>query len=314
MSRKKRHHEEEHENHERWLISYADFITLLMIFFIIMYAISSMDMAKFRALKESYGHAVNMTTTDSPIQKDSPKKPPSQLTTSQADAIAAAVAATENTKQKIKAQLTQQISQMGLAQQVKVSADARGVVLLLTDRLLFTPGSSTITAAGGYLLKQLSPLLKSQQRPVVVEGHTDNQPISTAQFPSNWELSTSRATNVLRLLVTTGISDKNLAASGYADTHPRASNSTDSGRSSNRRVELIVVVSPESTRLGIAAGPPAADAKPGSTTSVGDTTAGSSSGSGQTTGTTSGGSGDAGQTGSGQSGTGQTAGGSSTKG
>ena len=122
--------------------------------------------------------------------------------------------------------------------------DERGVVLLLTNSLLFDSGKAAIRTEGQDVLRRLIPIVKARQKPIIVEGHTDPDPITSAQFPSNWELSTTRATEVLRFLLRNGIPPDDLTASGYADTHPRAPNTSAAGKEENRRVEMILVVKP----------------------------------------------------------------------
>jgi len=120
--------------------------------------------------------------------------------------------------------------------------DRRGLVVhVLTDKLLFGSGSATLQAAGLPLLDEMSRLLNvDRKHPITVEGNTDNQPIQSSQFPSNWELSTDRATTVVRFLIAHGVNDQRLSAAGYADLHPLAPNSTAAGRARNRRVDVVL--------------------------------------------------------------------------
>jgi len=259
MSRRHARHEqhEEHENHERWLISYADFITLLLVFFIIMFAISSVNISKFRALAVALSDATGSGTTQSKvIDVHNPNTNVDSSTGKKKPQTKSSTSAAEKEKQKIAKQLKKDIAKAGLQKDVKVIVDERGVVLLLTNSLLFTSGAAQVLPHGSTVLTKLIKPISSQHKPIVVEGHTDNSPISTAQFPSNWELSTSRATNVLRFLLNRGIDPKALAASGYADTHPMPGaekNATAQQRAMNRRVELILVVKPDSAQPAIAA-------------------------------------------------------------
>ena len=116
------------------------------------------------------------------------------------------------------------------------------VVRVLTDNLLFDSGSATLQPGADQLLNEVAQLLNlDPTHPITVEGHTDNQPIATAQFPSNWELSTARATNVVRFLISRGVNRYRLGAVGYADLHPIASNATAAGRAHNRRVEIVLM-------------------------------------------------------------------------
>ena len=123
---------------------------------------------------------------------------------------------------------------------VSVDEDDSGITLRINNRLLFASGEASLTAGGRTVLRELVEQIDSFEGRVSVEGHTDNVPISTARFPSNWELSTRRATAVLRELVDNGLSRKRLRAIGYADTRPLESNETAGGRAANRRVELLL--------------------------------------------------------------------------
>src|SRR5581483_33193 len=129
----------------------------------------------------------------------------------------------------------------GFANEVQAKIEARGLVIsVLTDKLLFDSGQATLQTAGMPLLNEVALLLNIDKRhPILVEGYTDDVPIATAQFPSNWELSTARATTVVRYLIGRGVDDTRLGAAGYAYLHPIATNATASGRALNRRVEIV---------------------------------------------------------------------------
>jgi chemotaxis protein MotB len=130
----------------------------------------------------------------------------------------------------------------GFSNQVQAVIDERGLVVrVLTDKLLFDSGSAELQTAGLPLLQEIAHLLNvDHKHPITVEGNTDNQPIHSAQFPSNWELSTDRATTVLRYLIAHGVAEQRLSATGYAALHPLASNATAAGRASNRRVDIVL--------------------------------------------------------------------------
>lgn len=249
------HQEEEHENHERWLISYADMITLLMVFFIVLFSMSVLDATKFKAVAESLSEQLGggprqVDPTSADADNTLPEVAPSGSASPSADQPSEAPDQEEKTLEEIAAELEQAIAQAGIGDSVKIEQDPeRGVVLLLTDSLLFDVGKAEILPEGQKILAKLTPLIKSRNKDVLVEGHTDNTPISTGQFPSNWELSTSRATQVLRFFIAPGgIAPERLTAAGYADTHPRegADNATIAGREENRRVEVILIIEPGS--------------------------------------------------------------------
>ena len=257
--RSARHHEEEPENHERWLISYADMITLLMVFFIVLFSMSSIDMDKYRAVVESFSQATGggRSVMFFPTDKDRPRTErgeptPAPTATPSPGPSAIAMAMTleklQQERDLLAAAVTSQVAAAGLSRDVSVTVDERGVVLLLTNSLLFPEAQARLLSRGQKVLGTIAPMLASSGKPIVVEGHTDSRPIGSAQFPSNWELSTARATNVLRTLISDDVPSARLTAAGYADTHPRRPNSTASGMAKNRRVEIILVVSPSTSR------------------------------------------------------------------
>jgi chemotaxis protein MotB len=156
--------------------------------------------------------------------------------------VAAAAAREQNELQQLKAKLDLWAKQHGLANFVRTVIDPRGLVIrILTDRVLFDSGSAVLKPGALALLDEVAKLLNVDQlHPITVAGHTDNQPIQTAQFPSNWELSSARATNVVEFFIRHAVNPLRLSATGYADLHPVASNATPEGRALNRRVEIIL--------------------------------------------------------------------------
>jgi chemotaxis protein MotB len=260
----------EHDNDERWLLTYADMITLLMALFMVLFSISSVNVSKYKTLQQSLkaafsgsvlpgGRAIIQSGSEStkahtpatsevpsivPLTPNVPKPTvsPTASQVSQAQSIAAAAQQEQRSFQQLQAQLNQYIKAHGLTGQVQTVIDHRGLVVrVLTDRVLFDSGEATLRPVGLPLLGEIANLLNvSRSQPIVVEGHTDNVPISSAQFPSNWELSTARATTVVRYLITQAVNRARLSAAGYADLHPVASNATDAGRALNRRVEIVL--------------------------------------------------------------------------
>jgi len=264
VSTRRPHQEEEHENEERWLITYADLITLLMVFFIVMYAMSSADSDKFKKLATSLVGAFKspLTTTKPPInvgdiptmppkgegpdasktpprppqkhtEDDPPPKPPKHSQADPTEAIA-----------KLRDQFMALVEKEGLSGliSVDVSPDGTQLFVRFSDRLLFDPGSAVATYDALGLMDKVGALILAAGKPVRVEGHTDNVPIKNAQFQSNWQLSTARAAYVIEYLISKiQMPPELLTASGYSEYHPIASNDTPDGRAQNRRVELVIV-------------------------------------------------------------------------
>jgi chemotaxis protein MotB len=239
MSRRDRHREHRHENHERWLVSYADFITLLFAFFVVMFASSQVNKKKVGSLAayfESYirdGTAIAAETLQTRPGADEPA----------AVAPQHAEAATMGLLAPVKARLDHDLAREIREGKLAIAIQPRGLVLSLRESALFPPGQDMLNPEALPLLSKISEALsKLPGQPVRLEGHTDNVPIQTGRFPSNWELSAARANAVLDLLVNRqGLDPGRFAVAGYADYHPVASNDTPEGRSHNRRVDIVVL-------------------------------------------------------------------------
>jgi chemotaxis protein MotB len=256
--RKRRGAAPEAENEERWLLTYADMITLLMALFMVMFSIANVNKAKLESLSKSLNEAFSgkILPGGKSIQhygsQDQPNKPAPQppipaitplvADASQAQAKAAAAHEQDEFK-KIKQNIDSYASSHGLQSKIESTITQRGLVIrLLTDKVLFDSGQAELKPQAGPLLSQVSKLLNlAQGHDTMVEGHTDNVPIRGSLYPTNWELSTARASRVVRYLVEHGATAQRLGASGYAALHPIASNSTAAGRSRNRRVEIVLL-------------------------------------------------------------------------
>lgn len=258
MRSRRRHDDEEHENHERWLITYADMITLLLALFMMLYAMSVLDLQKFQAFREAFnnGPRAGIQAQGLPEDKNPPEgdpntqvpgrtPAPARSVTPVAAPVGAAPAVDRAQAEALEKRLQAAIAALGLSSQVSVALDARGVVVYVTAGVLFDSGSAVLLPDGVRLLGGLGPVLAGVGNALDVEGHTDDRAISSAAFPSNWELSTSRATTVLRsLLGSARIDPRRMNASGFADTRPRVANDTPEHRATNRRVEVVVLVPP----------------------------------------------------------------------
>lgn len=221
-------------NHERWLITYSDMITLLMIFFIVMYSLSKVDVAKFKTLSESLAAVFGAggMVMDSPGPAIIPGSPASQVQ----DEIEKAQL------NQLKDKLENYIKENGLNAKVSVSTEERGIVLSFQDDVLFQLGSDQLTPQAKTILDKVAPILIDTPNYIRVEGHTDNLPIRTSKFPSNWELSSARATNVVRELITIhNFSPQKLSAAAYGEYRPRVPNTSEENRQLNRRVSLVIL-------------------------------------------------------------------------
>ncbi|WP_353062914.1 flagellar motor protein MotB [Tunturibacter psychrotolerans] len=248
MSKKKH---PEHVNHERWLVSYADFITLLFAFFVVLFASSQSDKKKQLKLSEAMQTAFTPLGTFDAHSKTPPLTDinTSAITNSIPSPIvrplpSASTESLEETEARLRKLIDEQVAAGGIPPggiAMRITPD--GLVISLHEAGFFPSGSAEVRPASIPMISILATTLPAG--PLRVEGHTDNVPIHTAQFASNWELSTARSTAIARLLLEHGPMDPaNLAAAGYAEFHPVASNATEDGRTQNRRVDIILLRHP----------------------------------------------------------------------
>jgi chemotaxis protein MotB len=253
MARPKKH--PEHVNHERWLVSYADFVTLLFAFFVVMFAVSQVDGKKVGRLSEAFQTAITWQMFKSEGSGLMPQQ-----------AAAEDLGATANGKKKQAAGEGKDKGHKGgksdinsdLVRRVKGApkfaglgfSEAKGeIVLRLPEALAFEAGDAALKPEAREAVREIAREIAPYDVSVRVEGHTDDAPIHTARYPSNWELSSARAMSVLAALIESGEMDPaSLAAAGYGEHHPIAPNATPEGRAQNRRVDVVVVLKPPATR------------------------------------------------------------------
>jgi chemotaxis protein MotB len=248
MSRKKH---PEHVNHERWLVSYADFITLLFAFFVVLFASSQSDKNKQVKLAEAMKSAFTPLGTFDAHSKTPPLTDLNAATITNATPAAltpplptTSIETLEQTEARLRKLLAKEVAAGHIppgGMTMRITAD--GLVISLHEAGFFPSGSAEVRAASIPMIYLLANTLPAG--PLRIEGHTDNVPIHTAQFASNWELSTARSASIARLLLERGpIHPANLSVAGYAEYHPVASNATEEGRTQNRRVDIIVLRHP----------------------------------------------------------------------
>lgn len=241
MARRKA--EEPHDNHERWLVSYADFITLLFAFFVVMYALSTVNEGKYRVLSESLVSAFRNVQTNSASPVVQVVTPPMAVVSKATQVSRAQDAAKQKQRDKMK-NVAKDIKEVmaPLIEQgkVRVIENSRGVTIEINDSVLFAPGQALLQAPLARAMRAIADVLVATDFPITIEGHTDNIPIRNTQFPSNWELSAVRATTVLRVFADAGVFPERLTAIGYADTRPVESNAIAEGRARNRRVTIRI--------------------------------------------------------------------------
>jgi chemotaxis protein MotB len=236
----RRRHQEEHENHERWLVSYADFITLLFAFFVVMYSISSINEGKYRILSDSLEGVFNQpdrSIKPVPVGEERPR-------TTEPDIATVAESARSETApdplQDIAQSMRAAFGEMIMKDQMTVRGNELWIEIELNSSLLFSSGDALPTDMAFNIVEKIAKILAPYENPIHIEGFTDNLPINTAQFPSNWELSTARASSIVRMLAMDGVNPGRLAAVGYGEFQPIADNALAEGRARNRRVVLVV--------------------------------------------------------------------------
>lgn len=215
---------EEQEKDDRWVVSYADFITLLFAFFTTMYAISTVDAGKLEMFSGSMRSAFRAAADAAPasVIEGIPPVPPEDLT--------------------VEREARERFEKSGIMEGVTVLRDARGVTLRFEDAVLFESGRADIRKEAVPLLAAAAAVIRQTRNPIVIQGHTDTMPLRGSRYGSNWELSTARAASVLLyFLGEPALRPERFSAAGYGEFRPVASNGTPGGRSKNRRVEILLV-------------------------------------------------------------------------
>jgi chemotaxis protein MotB len=233
--RKPRQEAETHPSHERWLVSYADFMTLMFAVFTALYAISTVDTKKLSSMVESLQEAFQPGSSTSQHRLLIGSKPAPKLSKNAGPGGEVGLA-------DLQKRLSKRLAAAIAEKRIDIELDGRGLVVSIREAGSFPAGSSDLSEAAHALLQELGSVLTEVDNLVRIEGHTDDVPIHTARFASNWELSTARATNVIAfLLESAALRPDHLSAAGYAEYHPRAPNDSDANRTRNRRVDIVIL-------------------------------------------------------------------------
>lgn len=223
-----------------WMTTYGDMVTLLMAFFVMLFAFSNIDAQKFEQVMQSFQGSAGILSGGVTINQNDlifEALPESNITET--------VQTVEDNLEVLKETIQDYIELKELETEVSVEFDTRGLIIRFKDNALFDSGSANLKRSSEDILRFIGELLKNEEfmdRAVRVEGHTDNVPISTARFPSNWELSTTRSTNVIKFFINQAqIAPSRLSASGYGEYYPIADNATPEGRAKNRRVDIVIL-------------------------------------------------------------------------
>lgn len=240
-------------SHERWLVSYADFVTLLFAFFVVLYASAQVDRQRALQLSDAIRSGFQQLAVFQPDSADAQAARSVRRDTGSPDAVELSQATTLHDRNSpsgktaedfagIRNELEQALAAQIKRNEVVLHMEPDGLVVTLREIGFFDSGSAMIKPGAENAFAQIAAILRAHDCALRIEGHTDNVPIHTAQFASNWELSTARASGLVRSLVDKyGISPALLSAAGYAEYHPASPNRTDQGRAMNRRVDLVIL-------------------------------------------------------------------------
>ncbi len=262
MARKKKH--EDHINHEAWAIPYGDLITLLLAFFVVMYAISSVNEGKYRVLSDSMvaafrgtpmtpepvqiGQKHSSVSADTPtmaapiqVKADIPRPPLSGIEQARQEEISHHQAAAAQALTQVADEVERAMDDLVKADMVIVRRKDFWIEVEIRTDILFPSASAQLQARAVGVIEKLGETLAPFPNAIRVEGHTDNRPIKTVQFFSNWELSAARAGSVVRVLASKGVDPSRLAVIGYGENRPTQTNATLEGRNANRRVIVVIL-------------------------------------------------------------------------
>ncbi len=248
LKKRKQENDEHADNHERWLVSYADFITLLFAFFIVMYAVSSVNEGKYRVLSSSLVSAFkNDNSSNLAPAQATDFSPISIRQSNQTDSIKLIDNLSfQKTKKQEKMKsmaknILHALEPLVKDGQVRVTQSSLGITVEINASVLFSPGQAKLADNSSLTLQAVAHVIKGHEHEIHVEGHTDNLPIQTENFPSNWELSSARASSVIRLFTENGVEAHRLTALGYGENRPIETNETPEGRKRNRRVTVMIM-------------------------------------------------------------------------
>jgi len=222
-----------------WVMTFADLVTLLMVFFILLFAMGSIEDEKWRLVKESLKSALGSEVIPEAGTRQGLDVISAKLSEESINAVDEVGAMVAKEIEEIASEVEEFVYKNKLAGQVQVSSDERGAVITVSDIVLFSPGTSKMNWKGTQVIKQVFDLLNQFNYKVKIEGHTDDTPIRTERFPSNWELSASRAAEVARMFVESGFSPENLSIEGLAQFRPKVPNTSPVNRATNRRIEIV---------------------------------------------------------------------------
>jgi len=224
--------DDEDDDANRWLLPNADFITLLLAVFVVMYSVSNVEESKFKSLSESLSIALNVKNTESKNNN---------FISDKTNSMIEQIHTRESQIAEINHALQNDLAPLIAQNKIKIIKLKDGISIVINDSFLFKSGQAQIDPTFEKDLTQISEILKKYPNQIQVEGHTDNNRIQTGMYPSNWELSSARASSVVRAFITNGVQESQLTAIGYAANQPIESNNSEEGRYRNRRVAIKIL-------------------------------------------------------------------------
>jgi chemotaxis protein MotB len=249
---------EDRISHERWMVSYADFLTLLLAFFVVMYSVSQLNEDKYRVLSNTLTAAFNLPerslqpiqvgervtavmpgVVDDAVESPEQKRGAAEVQSGEAGAVTLEPQLPEEFR-RIARRVEDQFAELVQQELVTVQGNEEWLEIELQSSLLFASGDAELNENADPIIAQLADAVRDSELPIRVEGFSDDRPIANALYPSNWELSSARAASVVKMLSRDGVDPKRLAAVGYAEFQPVAPNDTEAGRAANRRVSLMI--------------------------------------------------------------------------
>jgi chemotaxis protein MotB len=235
LSKKKKHRPHEEEGGEAWLLPYSDLMTLLLAVFIVLFAVSNIDKAKSEQMAAEFSEQMMNQSYNAASAVKVPDATPTGAAIQQ-------IKSEKDKMEALKAELDAKLEKDNLTSSVKTSIDERGLVISLNNAIFFDPGSAELKKDTEKTLLEIANTISVMNNYIRVEGHTDNVPMNSTVYRSNWDLSAARAANMVRLLTEhTSIPPERLIAVGYGEYRPVADNSTEAGRAKNRRIDIIVL-------------------------------------------------------------------------
>ncbi|WP_027307529.1 OmpA family protein [Caloramator sp. ALD01] len=237
MSRRKK--KQESGGGGEWLTTYADLMTLLLTFFVLLYSFSTIDAIKFKEISWSLAKALGGKTG---VINNGGNLGPVPINQNPGDGIKNRSELESSETTRLFNAISKEIEQNNLKTKITIKEDVRGVIIELQEKILFDPGKAVLKEESIQTLSKIADILKKYTNEIIVEGHTDNVPINTGYYKSNWELSADRAVKVTRFLVESkGIDPKKIQSVGCGEFRPIASNDTPEGRKKNRRVNILIL-------------------------------------------------------------------------